>query len=166
TCDQIETVGKRGHVGVLLKKNGGKGRQGSGVDKLEPAADRVAHFAAMGNRADRARSQGWLALVDRQRSRDRGRPSGHVHRLATDGFRRWRADGAGPALTARALRKRAPRFFTFSSESVSRKSQALALGRDDTVSCHRARFFCSGVIRSLLSLPKSIATSAVMSAIV
>src|SRR5579864_3485500 len=75
--------------------------------KLGPAADRVADSTAMGNRADCARRERWLAMVDSQRSRDRGRRSGHVHRLATDGFRRRRADGAGPALTARSRRKRA-----------------------------------------------------------
>ena len=71
--------------------------------------------------------------------------------------------GARERCAAGQAQKRQPRFIT---ESASRKSQALALGREDTASCHRARFFCSGVIRSLISLAKSIATSAVMSAMV
>lgn len=57
----------------------------------------------MGNRADCARRERWLAMVHSQRSRDRGRRSGQVHRLATDGFRRRRADGARPAPAYRLL---------------------------------------------------------------
>src|ERR1700730_13899771 len=66
-------------------------------------------------------------------------------------------DAAGPAP------KRRP---CSAIESASRQFQALALGREDTASCHRARFFCSDDTRNLISLAKSTATSAVMSAMV
>jgi len=41
-----------------------------------------------------------------------------------------------------------------------------AEGRLDTSSCQRVRFFCSGAMRMPVGRPKSIATSAVMSATV
>ena len=44
--------------------------------------------------------------------------------------------------------------------------QAFALGRDDTASCQRERFFSSGSTRMSDTRPKSMAQSAVMSAIV
>ncbi len=47
-----------------------------------------------------------------------------------------------------------------------RRRQALALGRDETASCQRARFFWSGAMRMSETRPKSIPTIAVMSAIV
>src|SRR6266851_7710963 len=49
---------------------------------------------------------------------------------------------------------------------VSRLCHAFALGREDTSACQRARLLCSGLITILDTLPKSIATMAVMSAIV
>jgi hypothetical protein len=42
---------------------------------------------------------------------------------------------------------------------------AFALGRSLTSACQRSTFFCSGVGRSLMTRPKSMPTSAVMSAI-
>ena len=47
-----------------------------------------------------------------------------------------------------------------------RRRQTFALGRDDTASYQRARFFCSGWIAIFTQRPKSTATMAVISAIV
>jgi hypothetical protein len=44
--------------------------------------------------------------------------------------------------------------------------QAFALGRDAAAACQRLRFFCSGATLMPLTAPKSMAQSAVMSAIV
>lgn len=52
------------------------------------------------------------------------------------------------------------------SVEPGRRPYAFALGRDETCSYQRCRLFCSGAIRMLLTRPKSIPTSSVMSAIV
>ena len=68
-----------------------------------------------------ARRERWLALVDSQRSRNRRRRSGHVHRLGADGFRRRRADGARPPLARRGSAQTRQARSHLSSGSVSPK---------------------------------------------
>lgn len=68
---------------------------------------------------------------------------------------RWSTCSTTPAIASRP-----PAFACRSAR------QAVALGRDDTSACQRARFFCSGLMRMPLTRPKSTATTAVMSATV